>query len=467
MKLDALFLVKLSGNTVLKTVKFLEKKKSWQRGVIVTAGFLIYGISGKAQQSAGDSILQTATVQQCVEYAIKRQPLVQQALIDEEIANTTIKSKLSEWFPQINFNYTYQHNFQVQTNIIGGNPVRLGVENTSGILFGATQTIFNRDVLLASRTKADIRKQAKQNTESSKIDVAVNVYKAFYDLLATEQQVRVTEENILRLERSYKDAYNQYKAGIADKTDYKRASIALNNAVASKKSYQELAKARQEVLKSLMNYPTGQTLDIVYDTATMESEILLDTLQNVDYTKRIEFQLLQTQLRLQEANVSYNKWSFLPTLSANGAYNLNYLNNEFNKLYNQSYPASYAGLTLALPIFQGGKRKYNIDQAKWQLKRTTLDITSLKNNVNQEYNTALANYKSSFATYQALRENLDLAKEVYDVIQLQYRSGVKTYLEVITSETDLRTAQINYYDALYALLSSKIDVQRSLGEVKW
>ncbi|MBX3254685.1 MAG: TolC family protein [Chitinophagaceae bacterium] len=418
-------------------------------------------------QQVNDSVLQSATLQNCIQYAINRQPIVQQSQIDEEIAETTIKSKLAEWFPQVNFNYTFQHNFQVQTNIIGGNPVKLGVDNTSGLLFSASQTIFNRDVLLASRTRTDIRKQAKQSTESSKIDVAAEVSKAFYDVLATEQQIRVSEENILRLERSYKDAYNQYQAGITDKTDYKRAAIALNNTKASKKSFEVLLKARIESLKAKMNYPVNAELDIVYDTSSMENEIILDTLQVADYSRRIEYQLLQTQMRLLEANVSYNKWSFLPSLSANGAYNLNYLNNQFSKLYNQSYPASYAGVTLALPIFQGGKRKYLIDQARWQLRRTNLDIANLKNAVNAEYNASLAAYKSNLAEFLALKENLVLAKEVYDVIQLQYRSGVKTYLEVITSETDLRTAQINYYDALYALLSSKIDVQRSLGEIKW
>jgi outer membrane protein len=66
-----------------------------------------------------------------------------------------------------------------------------------------------------------------------------------------------------------------------------------------------------------------------------------------------------------------------------------------------------------------------------------------------------------------LKENLALAREVYDVIQLQYRSGIKTYLEVINSETDLRTAQINYYNALYGVLASKIDVQRALGQLTY
>jgi outer membrane protein len=322
-------------------------------------------------------------------------------------------------------------------------------------------------VLLANRTKGDVQQQARQQTENNKINVMTNVSRAFYDVLATEQQIKVTNENIARIEQSLKDASSRYDAGIADKTDYKRATIALNNAKAAKRGNEEALKAKTEYLKALMNYPVGQPLKIMYDSAELEREILLDTLQHVDFTRRVEYRLLQTQLRLQQANVKYNKWSFIPSLSANGAYNLNFLNNSFSKLYNQSFPNSFAGLTLAFPIFQGGQRKYDIRQAQWQLKRTELDLVNLENLVNTEYTSALANYKASLSNYLAVKENVLLAKDVYEVINLQYNAGIKTYIEVVNAETDLRTAQINYFNALYQVLSSKIDVQKSLGEIKF
>jgi len=434
---------------------------------LVLLFLLLAGGAAYGQQPTGDRLLQDASLPNVIRYAIKNQPRVQQALVDEKITDLQIKSRLADWYPQVNFNYIYQHNFQVQTNIIGGNPVRLGVANTSAFQFGATQTIFNRDVLLANRTRNEVRLQARQQSENTRIDIASDVSKAFYDVLATQQQIRVSDENIVRLERSLRDARAQYDAGVVDKTDYKRATIALNNARALRKSNEEALKAKTEYLKALMNYPETGELKIIYDSATLEQEIPVDTMQGVDYSRRIEYQLLETQRRLQEANVQYNRWSYLPSLSANGAYNLNYLNDQFSKLYNNSFPASYAGLTLAFPIFQGGKRKYNLEQSKWQLKRTDLEITNLKNSVNAEYASALAAYKSALVNYLAVRDNVELAQEVYDVINLQYRSGIKTYLEVITSETDLRTAQINYFNALYQVLSSKIDVQRTKGDLKY
>ncbi|MGN6293908.1 MAG: TolC family protein [Chitinophagaceae bacterium] len=443
----------------------MRKSRSFVLYLLVPA--LLFSAASNAQQTSTDSLLQDASLPNVIQYALKRQPLVQQSLIDEQITALQVKSKLADWYPQINFNYLLQHNFDVQTNIIGGNPVKLGVDNTSAFQFGATQTIFNRDVLLALRSRNDVQLQARQQTTSNKIDVVVNVTKAFYAVLATQQQIKVVQETITRLERSLKDARAQYDAGVADKTDYKRATIALNNAIASRKATEESLKANTENLKAVMNYPPSGALNIAYDSIALENAIPQDTLARVDIGSRIEYQQLQTLKRLQEANLKYNKWSFIPTLSANGAYNFNYLNDQFSKLYNQSYPNSYIGLTLGLPIFQGGKRKYNIKQAEWQLKRVDLDIVNLENSVNAEYTAAVAAYKSNLANFLAIKENVQLAQEVYDVIQLQYRSGIKAYLEVITAETDLRTAQINYFNALYSVLSSKVDVQRALGTVQY
>ncbi len=433
---------------------------------IVVVSYLLPGFS-VAQSAMPDSLLAEVTLSNAITYAIRRQPAIQQAQLNEEITSARILSKLADWYPQVNFNFNLQHNFIVNKAVIGGNIIKLGASNTSAGQFTATQNIFNRDALLAKRTQGDVLLQSKQATSSDKINLAAGVSKAFYDVLLTMQQIKVAESNIVRIERSLKDAQHQYEAGIVDKIDYKRATITLNNLQASKKSNEDLLLAKLTWLKSLMNYPENSDLHILYDSLQMEQEILLDTTQAPDYTNRIEYQQLQTQKRLLTTNVLYNKWSFLPTLSANAAFNLNFQNNNFGELYGAVYPNSYLGLTLGLPLYQGGKRKTNITIAEMQLHSNDLDILYFKNAVNAAYAQALAVYKSHLINYRALKENVTLAKEVYDIIQLQYRSGIKTYLEVITSEADLRTAQINYFNAVYQLLTSKIDVQKALGQINY
>ncbi|MEI9933631.1 MAG: TolC family protein [Ferruginibacter sp.] len=214
------------------------------------------------------------------------------------------------------------------------------------------------------------------------------------------------------------------------------------------KQTKDLLVAKYAYLKQLMNYPVNDTIILQYDSTQLENDAILDTNQLVNYQNRIEYQLLQTQQRLQQANLQYYKWSFLPTISAYGNYNWNYLSNDFSKIYSGEFPNSDIGLSLAIPIFQGTKRIQQVRTAELQLKRMDWDFVSLKNNVNTEYQQALAVYKGNLSDYYALKDNVNLAADVYNTIQLQYSSGIKTYLDVIIAESDLRSAQLNYYNRI-------------------
>jgi outer membrane protein len=434
---------------------------------LISGGACLFSFVARAQGPAyaADTVLPNATLQTCVSYALHHYPLVQQALLDERITEHQIRSRLADWYPQVNFNFQYDYYFKLPSGYFNGGVIPTGTNNTSTLGLSATQNIFNRDVLLASRTAGDVRKQVRQATVTDKIDVVVNVSKAFYDVLLTQQQIDVLADDIRRLERNLKDAYNQYQGGLVDKTDYKRATISLNNSKAEKKTDEEALKAKHAILKQQMGYLGNENIQLVYDSVQMEGAIFLDTMAVVDYNNRIEYQSLMTQKRLQIANLQYNKWSYLPTLSAVGAYNFGYLSNQFSKLYAQDYPNSFAGLQLTFPIFQGTRRIQNIRIAELQVERVDWDIVSLKSVISSQYEQALATYKSNLNDYYMLRENLALARDVFNTIELQYRSGIKAYLDLITAETDLRTAQSNYSNALFQVLSSKLDVERALGTI--
>ena len=429
--------------------------------------FLLLALNIAIAQT-GDSLLGEATLQNCIQYALKKQPAINQSQIDELVADREIKSKLADWLPQLNLYANYQNSFILQEIPFGSQIVKTGTYNSSTAQFSLTQTIFDRDVLLARTSAKDVRTQFKQFTISNKIDLVANVSKAFYDVLLSKKQIELIDQDILLLERSAKDAYNQYKGGVVDKTDYQRATITLNNAKAQRKNSEEQLKSKYASLKLLMSYPANEELDLYYDSAKLVQEVLaIDTTSQVNFDNRIEYQLLKTQRKLLEANLRYYKWGFLPSLSAFGQYNLNYFSNDFVKMYNDNFPNAYAGVSLSFPIFQGTKRSQQIRIAQLELRRLDYDFIAVKDSIVAQHIQVLANYKSNLANYFVQKENLELAKEVYNIIQLQYRSGVKTYLDVITANNDLFSAQINYLDAAFQVLTNKIDVERSLGILQY
>src|SRR5690349_15876676 len=171
---------------------------------------LCYSVQGFTQSSQNDS-LPNGTLPGCIQYALAHQPHIQQSMLDEKIAGATIKSKLADWFPQISLDAYYQHNIKLPTNFFNGAYIANGTSNISSIGVSGTQNIFNPDVLLAARTSGDIKKAYSQVTDSVRIGTIAGVSKAFYDVLLTQRQISVLDEDIVRLDRSLQDAFNQYQ----------------------------------------------------------------------------------------------------------------------------------------------------------------------------------------------------------------------------------------------------------------
>lgn len=442
-----------------------------------TVFLLIFFIAGSTRslysQTSGP-VADSLSLQDCIQYAMKNQPYIQQAGIDQEIAERDIKIGLSGWYPQVNVTGNYNHYLKLPVFVLPNftDPtqppqiIRNGLKNTSNALFQLDQTLFSNSLLLASKAQRYVREQTVQNIETNKINATVDVSKAYYDILTNLQQNRILRENIARLEKQLRDAKAQYEGGLVDKTDYKRATISLSNAQADLKRTEEQLKYKYATLKQLMGYPAEGRISLRYDSAAMEREMLIDTLQPLSYEKRIEYRQLETQKQIQRLNVDYYKRDYLPNVSGFINYNFVYQNNEFEKLYSQAYPNSIAGLSVKLPIFQGTRRIQNLRREQLEAKRLDLDVISLRNQINTQHEQAMASYKSSLNDWRTARENVKLSEEVYNTIKLQYNEGIKSYLELMTAETDLRTTQITYLYALYSVLSSKLDVEQSLGNIK-
>ena len=74
-------------------------------------------------------------------------------------------------------------------------------------------------------------------------------------------------------------------------------------------------------------------------------------------------------------------------------------------------------------------------------------------------------WRDGIVVGRTLEQNARTAQEVYDIIKLQYDEGIKAYVDLVVAETDLKTAQLNYFNALFRVLSSKLDVEQALGTV--
>ena len=442
--------------------------------IIFTLAVLFFlSTGGRGQGTSGRSAADTSqslTLDQCLHYALQHEPALNQSLINISIARATNSINLSGWLPQANISANLTHYNTLPTSFVknsGGTLVeqKTGVVNTFGPTLAVTQTIFNPSLFYAAKSARLYVTAAEQITDSTKINVVAGVSKTFYSLLLTLEQIDVLKEDTARLAKSLHDTYHQYISGIVDETDYDEAAISLNNSKQQLKQATESVVPLYAMLKQAMGYPPEQQFNVSFDTAAMMHDIAFDTTQQLQYQKRIEFQQLQTAKNIQGQVINYYRAAWLPTLGAFFDYDYAFQNNSFGSLFANGYPYSYIGLSLNMPIFTGFARTQSLRRARLQGQLLDWDQVSVQSEIYSEYTSALANYKSNLYSLYSLLDNVNLAKRTYDIVYLQYNQGVVAYLNVITAESNLITSEIGYINALFQVLSSKIDLEKSLGVI--
>ena len=436
--------------------------------------FLFAAMQLPAQSNNTADTSRWLTLKECINYALQHQPALNQSRINISIARLTNGINTADWYPQVNLSANLTHYIQLPTSFFAdtsanGGTVkqRTGIANTVIPTISVTQAIFSPYLLYASKNAALVTKQAEQITDSTSINVVASVGKAFYNLLLTLEQINVLAEDTVRLSQNVADTYHQYVGGIVDETDYEQATISLNNSKAQLRQAKENVIPQYSALKQLMGFRTDQQFNVSFDTLQMINDIAFDTTQQLQYEKRIEFKQLQTQKDLQHSLTGYYRNLLLPSVSAFYNYNYEFESNTLSNLYASAFPNSLIGLSVSWPIFTGFSRVKTVQRSKLQEHLLDWDQEDLKLRINSEYTQALANYKSNLYNLQVLQDNVTMAKRVYFVVTLQYKQGIVAYLNVITAESNLISSQTNYINALYQVLSSKIDLQKALGIINY
>jgi len=458
----------------MKKRRIISIKVEMKASLLCFLSFAFIPFYSIAQNNETGSSNKAFTLQQCIDYALKNQPALNQSLINISIVKKTNDISLSGWLPQVNLSGNLVHYYQLPTSFIansavpGGPPLEThsGIANTFIPDLSATQTIFNPQLLYAANSASLYIDQAKEISDSSKINAVVTVSKSFYNLLLTLEEINVLKGDTAQFARNVKDTYHQYIGGIVDKTDYEEAVITLNNTKAQLQQQVNNINPQYAVLKQAMGYPPEKQFNLSVDTLQMMKEIGFDTTRSLEFQKRIEFQQVQTEKQLQYQLTDYYRLAFLPTLGAFYNYYYEYENSNFSDLFSHAYPYSDIGLSLNIPLFTGFSRLNNVQKSRLQSQVLDWSEINLKSLIYTQYTSALANYKSYFYNWNLLKDNVTMAKDAYRIVDLQYRQGTVPYLNVIVAESNLITAEIGYSNALFQVLSSKIDLEKAMGDIR-
>lgn len=459
--------------------------------------FLFFMLLGPALAVVAQDSTHAMSVKDAVEFAEKNSFQIRNALIGIDLQRQTNKEITAAAYPQLNGSVgaNYYPNVAVQRfpNFIaaaaygvlvqegvktgGGDPIvapadfgfveaQFGTKYTASAGVDLSQLLFDGQVFVGLQARKTAMQFATKTADVTKEQIKANVYKIYYQLLAGRQQIGTIDANISRFEKLLNDTKEIFKNGFAEKLDVSKAEVSLTNLKTEKLRIENSLQTAYLGLKMLIGMPAQHEL-VLTDTLTENifSQDMLET--KFDYSERVEHQQLELNRKLNEFNIRRYKLSYLPTVSLSSSYYQIAQRNQFNffKSGEAWFPSSTIGVRINVPIFDGFAKAARVRTARLQLEQTNNNLKNLELSIDKEISEARINLRSAVATMDYQKKNMQLAEDVYNQTKLKYEQGLGSNLEITNAQTELTTAQNNYYAALYDAIVARVDFLRATGKL--
>ena len=456
-------------------VRVKNKQRIW---IVILALFPVFGMAQRRT-----AVIDTAkiskhefSVQQAIDYARKNNLQVKNALLNVQIQEQTNRDVTSAALPQISASGSYTYNAKLPVSLVpaeffGGQPgtfekIAFGLKHNATGGVQLNQLLFDGQVFVGLQARETVLKFQEKNVEVTEEMIKTNIYKIYYQLVVSKQQVELLDANIERFGKLLKDTKIIQENGFAEKLDVDKVSVALTNLQTEKIKALNQIENGYMGLKLLMGMPVREEL-VLTDTLSYD-QIKDDVLDpgSFDYADRKEYQYSELGIKLNEFNIRRYKLSRYPTLSLNGYYNKNAQRNSFNFFKGGDwFDISAVTLNLHIPIFTGFSTKAKIQKAKLELQQSVNQQEYLKISIDNDIQVAKNNFRSATSTMDFQKKNMELAESVYQQTKKKYEAGTGSQTEINTAQTDLKTAQTNYITALYDAIIAKVDLLTATGKL--
>jgi len=383
------------------------------------------------------------SLKDCVEFSHKNNVQVKNALLNVQIQKQINKDITAAAMPTISANIGGNDYLKIPTSLLPGEifgqpsgsyiPVQFGTKFNANAGIALQQLLFDGQVFVGLRTRNTTIEFQNKNVEVTEELIKTNVYKIYYQLVASKLQITIFDANLERL--------NKLKA---------------NNSI-------EIGYLG---LKTLIGMPSKDTLEL---TDALNENLLKDDLgmaNDFKYQDRKDYQYLGLAKKLNEFNIQRYQLIYLPTLALNGNYSKNAQRKQFDFFGKGDwFSTSFIGLNLNIPIFSGFSKDAKLQKSRFELKQTENQISNMQLSIDAEIEGAKMVFRAAIATLGFQKQNMQLAENVYNQTKKKFELGTGSNTEITAAQTDLRTAQTNYISALYSAIAAKIDYTKAIGKL--
>lgn len=439
--------------------------------------FLLFSLFSKVEAQE----IVELTLEEALQYTLENNVNVKNAQLETLISKATIKETTASGLPQINGNFDLNYNPAIPVVFLPNEPpfgdpnipsdvipARFGVSYQSNLGANLRQMIFDGSFFVGLRAARTYKQLTDLDLIKTENDAIEAVKKAYFGVLVNLERIRLAEANLSRIDTLLSETQALNQAGFAEKIDVSRIQVQRNN------TYSEVERARtslevsEQILKLQMGLPMEYDLRPTETLAELNPIEELNALLIDEGVERIEVAQLNTNIELIGLDLKNNQAQYMPTIDFVANAQRAGAGNTFNTVFDKQnwFGSSLLGVSMQIPIFDGLLKSARIQKNRIQIQQLENQRSFLTESIKNEVFSAKSTLENDLLILTVQRENLELAREVYDIAKIKYQEGVGSNLEVVDADAALVQAEFNYLSALYDGLIAKVDLEKALGILK-
>jgi outer membrane protein len=450
--------------------------------ILITATLICtIALNSYAQQTPPPNTPVSFSLADCIKYAYEHQDSVKNANLDVKSAEYKVKETIGSGLPQVNGAISFQDYIKVPTqvgpNFLGGGPIDpkapliafpFGpVKYSNNYSLQVSQLLYSGTFLVGLQAVKTFKELSQRSLVRSKIETNVNVTKAYYQALVSNEQINLLNANIAQLKQTLDQTTQQNKQGFVEKIDVDRLAVQYNNLVTNRDNVQRSLILGYQMLKFQMGMPIEQELTLTDKLADVdiEGQTAQNTVDTAFYHNRIEYKLLETNITLNQLDAKSKKANFQPTVAFVAGLANSFQENQFKYLYAHNYYNSFIGLNINIPIYTGGQHINQLKQSQINVYKAQNDLHNATNGFKLQASAAQITFTNGLQSLNNQKRSRELAQEVLRVSKIKYAQGVGSSIEVTQAQTELENADNQYIQALYNALVSKVDLDKAYARI--
>ncbi|NVO19472.1 MAG: TolC family protein [Bacteroidetes bacterium] len=442
----------------------------------------------KAQQAQQMSL----SLKQAQEYAIQHNLNMKNAQIDIELAKKKIWETKAIGLPQISATGSYQHLFSVPELSFGGlttisdnrksqsysvastgtpgdsvylnyfpyDPVKLGVKDNATLDITLSQLIFSGEYIVGLQATKVFLEISQNSLQSAETDMKESVANTYYLVQILDRNKQILSQSLENLTATLGQMKEMNKAGFIEDTDVDQIELTLHTLENGVKTIDNQITAASDLLKFQLGLPfeTEVVLTESLDNVIQSSDIMSVVMKQFQVKNHISYKILENQEAAGTLNLKRQKSAYLPNMAAF------YKHSEKAKKAGIDFTMKdMVGVSLNIPIFSSGQRNVMVQERQLELEKIKNSKETVAQGLQLDFIKSRNDLNSSYDKFMNEKRNIELTDRIYKKTLVKYKEGVSSSMDLTNAQNQYLTAQSNYFNSLYSLLTAKNKLEKMLN----